>query len=60
MVEYCPECGDMITPFTYCKCEEPPPVEHPVIGKCADCGEDGFIKMDDVILCYPCGYNRAN
>jgi hypothetical protein len=48
-------------PFWYDeKGEQLPPVEHPVLGVCADCGGEATFKMRGLLLCFPCGYNRAN
>lgn len=29
-------------------------------GVCYDCGDPAFIRLDSLVLCYPCAYSRAN
>ena len=47
-------------PFAFEEAELPLPAALLPFGKCVDCGADGFFKMRGSLLCFPCGYNRAN
>ena len=47
-------------PFTYNEGEERPTPEHKPIGKCVDCGDVAYVIVQEVKVCWACGYNRAS
>lgn len=47
-------------PFSYKPGEEPPRVEHEIIGKCVDCGSHAYVLDNGIMRCWPCAYSAAS